>query len=101
MRRVPARRTTKAPAAPIRIPLHPLTPQPTPIPIPHPHSDIPTKEFILSLNAARPADAKFVVADLDDTRLFVDPAAVPELQAAVRARGDELTYTAPSDPTAG
>jgi len=63
-------------------------------------SDVPTKEFLLSLNAARPASAKFVVADLDDTHLFVDPAAVPALEAAVRARGDDLTYTAPSDPAA-
>ena len=64
----------------------------------HP-SDVPTKEFLLSLNAARTPTTKFVVADLDDTHLFVDPAALPALEAAVRARGDDLTYTAPADPT--
>jgi len=74
------------------IPLSPST---------HKHSDAPTKEFLLSLNTARPADAKFVVADLDDTRLLVEPGCVAGLQAAVRARGDDLTYTAPADPLAG
>jgi len=79
----------------IPIPSIPLSPST------HKHSDAPTKEFLLSLNTARPADAKFVVADLDDTRLLVEPGCVAGLQAAVRARGDDLTYTAPADPQAG
>ena len=72
-----------------------------PLPSPLHFSDAPTKEFLLSLNAARAPHAKFVVADLDDTHLLVQPGCVVELQAAVRARGDALTYLVPADPLAG
>lgn len=59
-------------------------------------SDPPTKELILSLNASKPQHLKFVIEDrLDDEHLFVDAKATAEIQAFVRAKGEEVSFQAP------
>ena len=59
-------------------------------------SDVPTKEFIISLNEGKPTNERFIIHDLDDTRLFVQPSVVNWLEAAPEAvqRG-EYTYQPP------
>jgi hypothetical protein len=59
------------------------------------NSDVPTKEFILSLNAAKQNKDKFVIEDLDETRLFVQPTVVEWLEARLKEFHDENTYQAP------
>jgi hypothetical protein len=66
-----------------------------PTPPPTPPSDAPTKELILALNAARPTGDRFVLDDLDDTHVLVDPAAVDAIAARVAALADELSFAPP------
>lgn len=59
-------------------------------------SDPPTKELILSLNASKPQHLKFVIEDrLDEEHLLVDAKATAEIQAFVRAKGEEVAFPAP------
>ena len=58
-------------------------------------ADAPTKELILALNAARPTGDRFVLDDLDDTHVLVDPAAVDAIAARVAALADELSFAPP------
>lgn len=67
-----------------------------PPPIPPPSlSDPPTKELILALNASRPTGDKFIIEDLDDTRLLVAAAAVDTIKARVAAAADEVAFAPP------
>lgn len=66
-----------------------------PIPLSSPPSDPPTKELILALNASRPTGDKFVIEDLDDTRLLVAAAAVETIKARVAAAADEVAFAPP------
>ncbi|KAK9822997.1 hypothetical protein WJX81_004133 [Elliptochloris bilobata] len=54
--------------------------------------DEPTREFILSLNEGKPTAEKFVIYDLDDTRLFVQPTVAPA--AASPAGGQDSRHAA-------
>ena len=45
---------------------------------------MPTKEYILSLNEGRPTAERFIIQDLDDTRLFVQPTVVDWLEQRLK-----------------
>jgi TFIIH basal transcription factor complex TTD-A subunit len=56
---------------------------------------VPTKEYILSLNDARPTSERFIIQDLDDTRLFVQPTVVEWLEKRLKEFHEENTYQPP------
>ncbi|KAK9819476.1 hypothetical protein WJX81_000381 [Elliptochloris bilobata] len=58
--------------------------------------DEPTREFILSLNEGKPTAEKFVIYDLDDTRLFVQPTVVNWLEQRLKEFAEENTYQPPA-----
>lgn len=58
-------------------------------------SDVPTKEFILSLNDSKPTNERFVIHDLDDTHLFVQPTVVEWLEKRLKEFHEENTYQPP------
>ena len=53
---------------------------------------MPTKEFILSLNNAKPPKDQFIIEDLDDTRLFVQAKVAEWLQEQIAAWQEQNTY---------
>ena len=53
---------------------------------------MPTKEFILSLNNAKPPKDQFIIEDLDDTRLFVQAKVAQWLEEQVAAWQEQNTY---------
>lgn len=57
-----------------------------------PCSDVPTKEFILSLNDAKPANERFVIEDLDATRLFVQAKVTEWIDEQIAAWQERNTY---------
>lgn len=61
----------------------------------HVCSDVPTKEFILSLNEAKATSDKFVIADLDSTTLFVQPNVTEWLTHQLAKFQDLNTYEPP------
>lgn len=56
---------------------------------------MPTKEFILSLNNAKPPKEQFVIEDLDETRLFVQAKAAEWLEQQIAAWQEHNTYQVP------
>ena len=58
-------------------------------------SDVPTKVFILSLNEEKAGPEKFVLEDLDDKTLFVQPTVVEWLEGKLKEFQDENTYQVP------
>ena len=55
-------------------------------------SDIPTREYIISLNARAPDKGKFLLTELDDTHLFVKSEMVPWLREQLQAYQKQITY---------
>ena len=53
---------------------------------------MPIKEFILSLDAAKPRTEKFVIQDLSATRLFIEAKATQWLTQKVQEFQDQNTY---------
>mmetsp|Transcript_201 Transcript_201/g.336 ORF Transcript_201/g.336 Transcript_201/m.336 type:complete len:87 (+) Transcript_201:182-442(+) len=53
--------------------------------------DVPMKQFILHLNETR----HFVLSDLDDTHLLVDPSYVSLIQEEIDNLMEKNVYTAP------
>jgi len=56
---------------------------------------VPTKEFIISLNEGKPTNEKFIIHDLDDIRLFVQPSVVTWLEDRLKQFNEENIYQAP------
>ena len=56
---------------------------------------MPTKEFIISLNEGKPTNEKFIIHDLDDIRLFVQPSVVEWLVERLKQFNEENIYQAP------
>lgn len=56
---------------------------------------MPTKEFIISLNEGKPTNEKFIIHDLDDIRLFVQPSVVTWLEERLKQFNEENIYQAP------
>lgn len=57
--------------------------------------DVPTKQFILHLNALKePASKKFLVRDLDDTHLIVKEKAKDEILQKVEEWENSNVYSA-------
>lgn len=61
-----------------------------------PCSDIPMKQFIVSINDQLPNAQKFIIYDLDDTHLFVQPHVADMLQNKVKDFLDKITYEKPA-----
>jgi TFIIH basal transcription factor complex TTD-A subunit len=59
-------------------------------------SDIPMKQFIVSINDQLPNAQKFIIYDLDDTHLFVQPHVADMLQNKVKDFLDKITYEKPA-----
>lgn len=59
------------------------------------YSDIPTKVFILNLNEQKDRSERFVIEDLDDRHLFVQPTVVEWLLTKLKEFQDENTYQPP------
>ncbi|CAL5219450.1 g1285 [Coccomyxa viridis] len=57
--------------------------------------DVPTKEFIISLNESKPTNERFIIHDLDDIRLFVQPSVVEWLEERLKQFNEENTYQPP------
>ena len=58
-------------------------------------SDVPTKEFILSINNEKEKSDRFVLEDLDDKHLFVQPTVIESLELRLKEFQDENTYQPP------
>lgn len=58
--------------------------------------DIPTKVFVVNLNENLPVNDKFIIQDLDETRLFVQPRIVDWLELKLKEFQDSNTYQAPT-----
>ena len=58
-------------------------------------SDIPTKEYILSLNNQKEPSERFVLEDLDDKHLFVQPTVTSWLETQLKEFQDSITYQPP------
>ncbi len=63
--------------------------------LPRSRSDVPSKEYILSLDNAKPTSEKFVIADLDPTTLFVQPQVTEWLREQLAKFHDSNTYEPP------
>lgn len=57
-----------------------------------PRSDVPIKEFILSLNNGRPEGEKFIIEELGDTQLFVKSGCLSWLREELEKFQDKNTY---------
>ena len=60
--------------------------------------DIPLKQFVVSLNESRSTSEKFIIADLDERTLLIQPNAEAFLQEKLQAFVDENQYTPPLRP---
>jgi TFIIH basal transcription factor complex TTD-A subunit len=58
-------------------------------------SDIPAKVYIVSLNQQKEPSEKFILEDLDDTHLFVQPAVIEWLKTRLKEFQDQNTYQPP------
>lgn len=58
-------------------------------------SDIPTKVFISSLNDQRERSEKFILEDLDNKHLFVQPTIIDEMEKQLQKFQEENTYAPP------
>jgi hypothetical protein len=59
-------------------------------------TDVPTKVLILFFNEQCTPDKKFVIQDLDETRLFVQTSAIQTIQQQLREYHNRNTFTAPA-----
>jgi hypothetical protein len=59
-------------------------------------TDIPTKVLILHINEQRPAAEKFVICELDDTRLFVQQRGLRLIEQKLQEYHDKNTYVPPA-----
>jgi len=57
--------------------------------------DIPTKVYIVTLNQQKEPSEKFILEDLDDTHLFVQPTVVEWLKTQLKEFQDQNTYQPP------
>jgi len=62
--------------------------------------DVPLKQFVLSLNEARAPSERFVIADLDDTTLFIQPQAMEFLKEKLEVFTEQNQYQPPLRPGA-
>jgi TFIIH basal transcription factor complex TTD-A subunit len=62
-------------------------------------ADVPLKQYILHLNDLAPAEGKFVIADLDDRRVLVQPARVEAIRAEIERYQQSTQYVAPTTMT--
>mmetsp|Transcript_9765 Transcript_9765/g.24974 ORF Transcript_9765/g.24974 Transcript_9765/m.24974 type:complete len:81 (-) Transcript_9765:258-500(-) len=60
--------------------------------------DVPLKQFVISLNDARSPSEKFIIADLDETTLFIQPQAQAFLQEKLEAFIEKNQYQPPLRP---
>ena len=58
-------------------------------------SDIPSKVYIVNLNQQKESSEKFILEDLDDTHLFVQPTIVEWLKVQLKEFQDQNTYQPP------
>lgn len=58
-------------------------------------SDVPTKVFISSLNDQRERSEKFILEDLDNKHLFVQPTIIDELEKQLQKFQEQNTYAPP------
>jgi len=59
-------------------------------------SDVPIKQYILHLNEIAPAEGKFVIADLDDSRVLVQPEHAARVAEDVARYQQTTQFLAPS-----
>jgi len=57
--------------------------------------DVPIKQYLLSINEQLPNSEKFVIYDLDDTHLLVQPNATDMLNEKLQKFHDQNTFVAP------
>ncbi|QDZ19164.1 putative subunit 5 of TFIIH basal transcription factor complex TTD-A [Chloropicon primus] len=57
--------------------------------------DIPLKQFVISLNEARIPSERFIIADLDERTLLIQPQAEAFLQEKLQVFVDENQYQPP------
>jgi TFIIH basal transcription factor complex TTD-A subunit len=62
-------------------------------------ADVPIKQYILHLNDIAPAERKFVITDLDDTHVLVQPEHVEHVRAEIERYQQSTQYVAPSTVT--
>lgn len=59
-------------------------------------TDVPTKVLILFFNEQCAPAEKFVISELDETRLFVQPRGLPFIQEKLREFHNRNTFIAPA-----
>ncbi|XP_057534565.1 general transcription and DNA repair factor IIH subunit TFB5 [Amaranthus tricolor] len=57
--------------------------------------DIPMAQFIINMNANLPANQKFIIHVLDNTRLFVQPHAAEMIRSEISSFREANTYEKP------
>ncbi|MDA9081284.1 general transcription factor IIH subunit TFB5 family protein [Candidatus Dependentiae bacterium] len=60
-------------------------------------TDIPCKVYILHINEKLPPAERFVIQDLDETHLLVQPHRLEYVKAEVKAWQQKNQYTPPAD----
>ncbi|KAK9143687.1 hypothetical protein Scep_006324 [Stephania cephalantha] len=58
--------------------------------------DIPMAQFIINLNATRPASQKFIIHVLDNTHIFVQPHMAEMIRSAIAEFRDLNSYEKPA-----
>jgi TFIIH basal transcription factor complex TTD-A subunit len=59
-------------------------------------ADVPIKQYILHLNDIAPAESKFVITDLDDTHVLVQPEHVERVRGEIARYQQSTQYVAPN-----
>lgn len=62
-------------------------------------ADVPLKQYILHLNDLAPAEGKFLIADLDDRRVLVQPSRADAIRAEIERYQQSTQYVAPTTMT--
>ncbi|KJE88626.1 hypothetical protein CAOG_00252 [Capsaspora owczarzaki ATCC 30864] len=55
--------------------------------------DAAIKQFLLHLDSQQPSETRFIIADVDETHLFVDPPSLPMLQTKLDEMLDKNNFT--------
>ena len=58
-------------------------------------ADVPIKQYILHLNDVAPAENKFVIVDLDERRVLVQPEHVEAIRREIERFQQSTQYVAP------
>ncbi|CAL57556.1 TFIIH subunit TTDA/Tfb5 [Ostreococcus tauri] len=59
-------------------------------------TDVPIKQYVLHLDAIAPAEGKFVIADLDERRVLIQPERAEQVKREIERYQQTTQYVAPN-----